>query len=97
MNASRLRQFLCESTWTRWVAVVYMASSRLPNNLFYGEQVLDCIYTFGLSVARVCPAPMDFARRLLLISTASRALRLRRFCHRRSDLLAIESDYLCNQ
>jgi hypothetical protein len=31
---------------TGWVAAVYMASSRLPNNLFYSEQVRDCICTF---------------------------------------------------
>ena len=36
------------------VAVLYMASSRLPNGLIYCEQVLDCIYTSGLFVARRC-------------------------------------------
>ncbi|RAR57166.1 homeodomain-containing protein [Paraburkholderia unamae] len=38
-----------------------MASSRLPNDLAYSKQVLDCIYTFGLLMARLCLAPMDFA------------------------------------
>jgi hypothetical protein len=56
-----------------------MASSRLPNGLVNRAQVLDCIYTYGLFVAQPCLAPMDFARRLLHISTASGALRLRRF------------------
>jgi hypothetical protein len=74
-----------------------MASSRLPNDLVYSEQMLDCIYTFGLLMAGLCLAPMDFARRRLHISTASKALSPRRFCRRRSDLFAIESDHLCNQ
>ncbi|PVX81381.1 transposase [Paraburkholderia unamae] len=38
-----------------------MASSRLPNDLAYSKQVLDCIYTFGLLMARLFLAPMDFA------------------------------------
>jgi hypothetical protein len=56
-----------------------------------------CIYTYGLFVAQPCLAPMDFARRLLHISTALGVLRLRRFCRRRSDLFAIEPNHLCNR
>ena len=55
----------------RKAAALYMASSRLPNGLIRCMQVLDCIYTFGLFVAQMCLAPMDFARRLLHISSAS--------------------------
>jgi hypothetical protein len=67
-----------------------MASSRLPNGLIDCLQVLDCIYTYGLFVALMCLAPMDFARQLLHMSTASKALSVRRFCRRRSDLFAIQ-------
>lgn len=40
---------------------------------------LGCIYTYGLFVARMCLAPMEFARRHLRTFTASEALELRRF------------------
>jgi hypothetical protein len=97
MNASHCASVSCVPTSTGWVAAVYMASSRLPNGLIDCMQVLDCIYTYGLFAAHTCLAPMDFARRLLHISTTSRALKLRRFCRRRSDLFSIESNHLCNR
>jgi hypothetical protein len=96
MGTTRLPRRVCVLA-VRSVASLYMASSRLPNGLVNRAQVLDCIYTYGLFVAQPCLAPMDFARRLLHISTASGALRLRRFCRRRSDLFAIESNHLCNR
>lgn len=61
----------------------------LPNDLLYGAQEMDCLYTYGLCVgAPTRLAPMKFADSHLISRKSSKLFVIYRFSKSRSDLIS---------